>query len=361
MLCLATDDTHSVTAKKSKLLKDSKKSKKSSLSSNSATVELEKASKSTELKKKPKVGQKDPDTESHAATAEEDGSLFSNDEEDDQAQALAQIIDSGEEDTSVDDELAFKEGQDVGNAPLANQQPAGPSRPSKVKPGVVYIGRIPHGFYEHPMRQYFEQFGPISRLRLSRNKKTGASKHFAFVEFVEDTTAEIVAKTMNNYLLFGHLLKCKVVPQAQVHEGLWKGANRRFKTMPRNKMEAAALRKPMSASAWTEKISREEKRRSRRAKKLNEMGYDFDRPKLKPVPYASNGFAAIEAGDDSPASPAVEENAPESVQIADEVEPHGPPADIGQAAASGKKKDKKRDDKPSGEFRKSSKTKKSKA
>jgi nucleolar protein 15 len=37
--------------------------------------------------------------------------------------------------------------------------------------GVVYLGRIPHGFYEEQMRAYFSQFGDISRLRLSRNKK----------------------------------------------------------------------------------------------------------------------------------------------------------------------------------------------
>lgn len=37
--------------------------------------------------------------------------------------------------------------------------------------GVIYLGRIPHGFYEDQMRNYFSQFGDITRLRLSRNKK----------------------------------------------------------------------------------------------------------------------------------------------------------------------------------------------
>lgn len=32
-----------------------------------------------------------------------------------------------------------------------------------------------------------------------------------------------------NYLLFGHILKCSVVPKAQVHEDLFKGGNKRFK------------------------------------------------------------------------------------------------------------------------------------
>jgi RNA recognition motif-containing protein len=37
--------------------------------------------------------------------------------------------------------------------------------------GVLYLGRIPHGFYEEEMKAYFSQFGDISRLRLARNKK----------------------------------------------------------------------------------------------------------------------------------------------------------------------------------------------
>ena len=39
------------------------------------------------------------------------------------------------------------------------------------KPGVIYLGRIPKGFYEEQMRAYFEQFGTVTRLRMSRNKK----------------------------------------------------------------------------------------------------------------------------------------------------------------------------------------------
>ena len=38
-------------------------------------------------------------------------------------------------------------------------------------PGVLYVGHIPHGFYEHEMRGFFSQFGTVNRLRLSRSKK----------------------------------------------------------------------------------------------------------------------------------------------------------------------------------------------
>ena len=41
--------------------------------------------------------------------------------------------------------------------------------------GVIYLGRIPHGFYEEQMKSYFKQFGDVTRLRLSRNKKVCVS------------------------------------------------------------------------------------------------------------------------------------------------------------------------------------------
>lgn len=36
---------------------------------------------------------------------------------------------------------------------------------------MLYLGRLPHGFYEDQLKAYFAQFGTVTRLRLSRNKK----------------------------------------------------------------------------------------------------------------------------------------------------------------------------------------------
>ena len=85
------------------------------------------------------------------------------------------------------------------------------------RPKVLYIGHVPHGFYEEQMRGYFSQFGEVSRLRLSRNKKTGKSKHYAFVEFKHPEVAEIVAESMNNYLLFESVLKVRLMTEEECH------------------------------------------------------------------------------------------------------------------------------------------------
>lgn len=149
---------------------------------------------------------------------------------------------------------------------------------------TVYIGRIPHGFYEHQMRSYFSQFGTITHLRLSRNRRTGASKHYAFIEFESPEVADIVARTMDKYLLFGHILQVRVVPQDQIHKDLWKGAGRRFKKIPWAKLQREQLRDPKTRDIWRRRISKEEERRKAKAEKLREFGYEFHMPELKQVP-----------------------------------------------------------------------------
>ena len=45
-------------------------------------------------------------------------------------------------------------------------------------PGVIYLGHIPHGFYEDQIQGFFSQFGTVNKVRLSRSKKVGGLDHF---------------------------------------------------------------------------------------------------------------------------------------------------------------------------------------
>ncbi|KAF4451380.1 hypothetical protein F53441_5646 [Fusarium austroafricanum] len=230
-------------------------------------------------------------------------------EEGKEVQAIVKELDSGDEDITEGDSN-FKPGQDVGKIPKVSKGVQKAAKASDEEAGVIYIGRIPHGFYEHEMRQYFEQFGPIIALRLSRNKKTGASKHYAFVKFAEASTAEIVCKTMDNYLLFGHILKCRMIPKEQVHEDMFKGANRRFKKVPWNKMAGNQLEKPLTESAWANKVTKENSKRAKKAAKLKEIGYEFDAPEMKDVPAPpaiENGEGETKAIEAAPAEEAKDE------------------------------------------------------
>ena len=133
------------------------------------------------------------------------------------------------------------------------------------------------------MKAYFSQFGEITRLRLSRNRHTGRSKHYAFIEFSSTTVAKIVAETMDNYLMYGHIVKCKFVPKEQLHPEVWKGANRRFKVTPWNRIEKKRLEKGKTREQWSKRIESEQKKRLSKAKKLKALGYEIDLPQLKSV------------------------------------------------------------------------------
>ena len=265
---------------------------------------------------------------------------------DDQTAALLQGFESSEDELPGGE--TFAEGQAIPEIPKSKtmrKKLKGIMSKAETKPGVVYVGwvltwllmrqrleltitrRIPHGFYEHEMRAYFTQFGDIRRLRLSRNRKTGQSKHYAFIEFASSEVAQIVADTMNNYLLFGHILKCKAVPQEQIHQDLWKGANKRFKKVPWNKLEARRLDMARPRGEWERKIQVEAKKREHKHEQLKAIGYDFTSPALKSVDQvpkrmetaliadAGSGQAEDHAEQTEEAIVTVERTEPNAVQI----------------------------------------------
>lgn len=133
------------------------------------------------------------------------------------------------------------------------------------------------------MRSYFSQFGDVNHVRLSRSKKTGRSKHYAFLEFQSEEVAKIAAKTMDKYLLYGHILRCSFVPQEQVHPSLWKGADKRFKAVPWARIEGRKLTAPKGRTEWQKKVEKETERRASKAEKLKEIGYEYEPTKLTTV------------------------------------------------------------------------------
>ncbi|XP_021170075.2 MKI67 FHA domain-interacting nucleolar phosphoprotein isoform X9 [Fundulus heteroclitus] len=147
---------------------------------------------------------------------------------------------------------------------------------NRLTPGVVYVGHLPVGLFEPQLRSYFEQFGKVLRLRLSRSKKTGGSKGYAFLEFECDEVAKIVAETMNNYLMGERLIKCQVIPPEKVHEKLFVGSQKMFK----RPCDPAVSRYNRKRSAeqiatMTERLLRRE---SRLRRKLAQHGLHYHFP-----------------------------------------------------------------------------------
>ncbi|GKB21950.1 uncharacterized RNA-binding protein-like protein [Tanacetum coccineum] len=155
-----------------------------------------------------------------------------------------------------------------------------PITPLENKSTVLYIGRIPHGFYENEMEAFFKQFGEIRRIRIARNKKTGKSKHFGFLQFASPEVAKIVAETMHNYLLFEHLLQVQIIPPERVHPKLWKGVNRYYKPMDWVRIERKRLNKERTFEEHQKLIDGILKREEKRKRKIEAAGIDYKCPEI---------------------------------------------------------------------------------
>ncbi len=147
------------------------------------------------------------------------------------------------------------------------------------KSGIVYVGHIPHGFYEHEMRGFMSQFGKILRIRMSRNKHTGKSKHYAFVEFDDKKVAAEVAETMDKYLLSDNLLSVKLMDDSRLHKHMWKGADKVFTTMPEETRVEKINERVASKDAATKSKGRLKRLDAKHAK-LKELGVDYDWEKV---------------------------------------------------------------------------------
>ncbi|XP_054578711.1 MKI67 FHA domain-interacting nucleolar phosphoprotein [Eptesicus fuscus] len=148
----------------------------------------------------------------------------------------------------------------------------------KLTPGVIYVGHLPPALYETQIRAYFSQFGTVTRFRLSRSKRTGNSRGYAFVEFESEDVAKIVAETMNNYLFGERLLKCHFMPPEKVHEELFKEWHIPFKNP-----SYPAVKRYNQNRTLLEKLRMEERFKKKEKllrKRLAKKGINYDFPSL---------------------------------------------------------------------------------
>ena len=150
------------------------------------------------------------------------------------------------------------------------------STTSEAESSVVYLGHIPHGFYENQIREYFSQFGDVLKVRVSRSKATAKSKGYAFLQFESAEVAKIAAEAMHDYLMFGQKLVCKIVPLEEVHPHTFKGANQRFKKIPWRQIESERHNKERTKSEEAKRQKRLASKDLKRRGKIAAAGIDYE-------------------------------------------------------------------------------------
>lgn len=172
---------------------------------------------------------------------------------------------------------------------------------------VIYIGHIPPAFEEAQILTFFSQFGQITNIKLSRSRRTGNPRGYAFVQFDDVEVASIVADTMGGYLLMGERkLVCHVVPKDKVHPKLFQGSKRNLQLCQSDKSsrdrieywqdkERAKVNKERSMEGMKKITKRLLSREKRKREQLKLLGIDYDFPG-----YAGSAEHIQNENDDSP-------------------------------------------------------------
>jgi len=201
---------------------------------------------------------------------EEDIDETYSDLDDDELLALALKDDEEEE-----DEADFKKKAEDEGAKRKKKKKA------FSRSNVLYIGHVPHGFFEEQMKEFLSQFGKVLQVRVSRSKKTGKSRGYAFVQFLNKEVADIVQKTMHGYILTGRSLVCQHVPEEHVHEKMFLGGlagkNSKVNTYPdaRKKRVLAHAEQSKTEEGIKRRVSRLKKADKRRKELLTKKGINY--------------------------------------------------------------------------------------
>ncbi|KJH41712.1 hypothetical protein DICVIV_12306 [Dictyocaulus viviparus] len=143
---------------------------------------------------------------------------------------------------------------------------------------VMKIKRIPYGFFEKQLWEYFTQFGKVVRVRVARSVKTGNFKGWAYVGFADKDVAEIAVETMNGYLMFEKRLSCRLMDPKDIPKSMKSGP--RLVPPPRMLERAkkhALLQNKTKTSMMENKAKvRRKTAYKRRLNKLRALDIDYD-------------------------------------------------------------------------------------
>jgi RNA recognition motif-containing protein len=67
----------------------------------------------------------------------------------------------------------------------------------------IYVGNLSSDVTDEAIREAFESFGQVTSAKVIKNKYTGQSRGFGFVEMVEQTQAQTAINSLNGKELLG--------------------------------------------------------------------------------------------------------------------------------------------------------------
>ncbi len=93
----------------------------------------------------------------------------------------------------------------------------------------LYVGNLSFSTTEDDLRTLFAQAGTVSTVALIKDRETGSSKGFAFIEMSTQAEAEAAIKQFNGYTLGNRELKVNIArPREETPRRMGGGGGGRF-------------------------------------------------------------------------------------------------------------------------------------
>lgn len=83
----------------------------------------------------------------------------------------------------------------------------------------VYIGNLPYNTSENELEQLFSQSGAVVSVSIIKDRDTGRSKGFGFVEFQEKSSSDAAISEFDGYELHGRKIKVSEAKEKERNGG----------------------------------------------------------------------------------------------------------------------------------------------
>ena len=83
----------------------------------------------------------------------------------------------------------------------------------------LYIGNLPYRIEEDSLRQMFTPYGTVETAKVIKDRQTGRSKGFGFVEMGSQAEADAAIKALNETALDGRNIKVNLAKPKEPRRG----------------------------------------------------------------------------------------------------------------------------------------------
>ena len=74
----------------------------------------------------------------------------------------------------------------------------------------IFVGNLPYSISEQELRREFEAFGQVDSVRVIKDRETGKSKGFGFVEMPDDAAAQKAIAELDGGMVEGRAIRVSV-------------------------------------------------------------------------------------------------------------------------------------------------------